>query len=96
MKPIGTNNLNAWGYAGLFILFCIPGLGTTLVILFALFGQGEVRSLARGFLLFGVLLVILEEVLIFVAFQYFPEYLPDLLPEDGGMELFRNLPGLLG
>lgn len=100
MKPNSTNNMSAWGFVGLFILFSLPYIGTPALILFAIFGQGSARSFARALLIisiigyiiiFGMLLVGLgglEEIL--------PELVPDLLPDQGDLDLFRNIPGLLG
>lgn len=103
MKPNATNNLSAWGYVGLFILFSMPYIGTPACILFAIFGQGDARSFARALLIIAVIIYVLAFGVILLAFsglfgieEILPELLPELLPEDSGVELFRALPSVLG
>lgn len=100
MKPNSTNNLSALGFIGLFILFSMPYIGTPACILFAIFGQGSAKSFARALLILAVIGYVILFGLLIIGFggleQILPELLPDLLPEDGGVELFRNLPNILG
>jgi len=96
MKPIGSNNINAWGYIGLMILFCIPDVGFIAMILLSIFGKGEVRSFSRAFLILTAIGCALIVAAVLLGFGGLDQLVPELLPEEGGVELFRNLPGLLG
>ena len=100
MKPIGTNNLSAWGYIGLLILFSMPYIGTPACILFAIFGQGAAKSFARALLIISVIFYALALALIFIGFgglnEILPDLVPELIPDNSDVELFRNIPGLLG
>ena len=98
MKPNSTNYLGAWGYVGLFILFSMPYIGTPACVLFAIFGQGAAKSFARALLIIGIAIVLLWFALI-VAVLYFG--LIDLSEfeyyiEDGGVQLLRHIPYLIG
>ena len=100
MKPNTTNNLSAWGFIGLFILFSMPYIGTPALILFAIFGQGSARSFARALLIISVIGYIIIFGMLLAGFggleEFLPDFVPDLLPDQGDLEVFRNIPGLLG
>ena len=66
MKPVTTNNLSAWGFVGLFILFSMPYIGTPALILCALFARDHsAKSFARAIILFEVIVIVLFFVLVF-------------------------------
>ena len=100
MKPNSTNNMSALGFVGLFILFSLPYIGTPALILFAIFGQGPARSFARAILILSIIGYVILFGLLLVGFggleEILPEFVPDLLPDQGDLDLFRNIPGLLG
>lgn len=93
MKPLGTNNLSAWGYVGLFILFNMPYIGTPAIILFAIFGNGAAKSFARAFLIIWLIGVILIAAVLILGIVN----LGDLdFSIDDGVEAFRGIAGYLG
>ncbi len=90
MKPISTNNMSAFGYVGLFILFCMPYVGTPALILFAIFGRGEARSFARALILLYIILVVLAVVVILLGFGADFEYYI-----EEGIKTYMNTVGCL-
>ena len=93
MKPIGTNNLSALGYIGLFILFCMPYIGTPALILFAIFGRGEARNFARAILLITVIMALLVVVLTILGLFNLGDF---NFSVDNGFEMYNNLRTLIG
>ena len=88
MKPLTYNNLSVWGYVGLFILFNLPVIGTPAIILFAIFGSGGAKSLARALIILYIIGVAIYAVLV-LSFGVFP-------PADDGVEALRNIAEYLG
>ena len=74
MKPVSTNNMSALGYVGLFLLFCMPYIGTPALILFAIFGRGEARSFARAIIILYIALIALAVAAILLGFGADFEY----------------------
>ncbi|MBO7196035.1 MAG: hypothetical protein J6V80_01745 [Clostridia bacterium] len=93
MKPIGTNNLSAWGYVGLLILFCMPYIGTPAIILFALFGNGAARNFARAILLLAVLSVVLVVALLVIGFVNLGDFNFSI---DDGVQVFNSIRMMIG
>ncbi len=93
MKPIGTNNLSALGYIGLFILFCMPYIGTPALILFAIFGRGAAKNFARAILLISVLSVVFLVVLMVIGLINLGDF---NFSTDNGIELFNNIRAYIG
>lgn len=94
MKPLITNSLSAWGYVGLFILFCLPYVGTPALIICALFVPNrDVKSFARA-----ILILTLLSVIGIVALMLFGLLSLDGLEFDvqGGIEALSNVRYLLG
>ena len=93
MKPIGTNNLSALGYVGLFILFNLPYIGTPALIILAIFGQDEVKNFARAYLIICIGIILLGGALVlavlFFGLMDLSEF--EYYIEEGGVELFRHL-----
>lgn len=98
MKPIGTNNLTAWGYIGLLILFSLPYIGTPAMIILAIFGQDEVRSFSRACLILsvGIILLFVVAVVAVLLFGFMDLSEFEYIIEEGGIELFRRLPYVIG
>lgn len=93
MKPLGTNNLSALGYIGLFILFCLPYVGTPALIILAIFGTGDVRNFARAILILTVFSIFAIFALIVLGLLS----LSDLnFSINDGIEIFNNIRYLLG
>ena len=88
MKPITTNNLSALGYVGLFILFCMPYVGTPALILFAIFGRGEVRNFARAIILLYIILIALVVAALLLGFGADFEYYI-----EEGIQIYINMVG---
>ena len=92
MKPITTNNLSAWAYIGLFILFSLPYIGTPAVILCAIFARNEaVKGFARAILI----LAVIGWVIIFAA-AFSGGFDFNFSFDEGGVEVFRYITSLLG
>lgn len=94
MKPITTNNLSAWGYIGLFILFSMPYIGTPALILFAIFGRGAARSFSRALLILAAIGYVIIFAAVLLGFSEFNEFGDFYI--DEGVEVFRNIAGFLG
>ena len=68
MKPLSTNSISAWGYVGLFLLFCLPYVGTPALIICALFVPNqEVKNFSRAILLLTLLGIVAIFVLIMLG-----------------------------
>ena len=93
MKPIGTNNLSALGYIGLFILFCMPYIGTPALLIFAIFGRGAAKNFARAILLATVLMVLLVVVLAVIGMVNLGDFNFSI---NDGVEAYNNLKTLIG
>ena len=94
MKPISTNNMSAWGYIGLMILFSMPYVGTPALILFAIFGQGEAKSFARAYVIIAVISIVIIAVALVLGVispSDFSEYL-----EGDSLEVLRNVQSIFG
>lgn len=93
MKPISNNNLSAWGYVGLLILFSLPYVGTPALLICAIFVKDTaVRNFARALLilsLIGVIIIVVATVLGLLN-------IGDFGFEMDGTEVFRAISGLLG
>lgn len=88
MKPNSTNNLSFLGYIGLIILFNLPYIGTPAMILFAIFGTGGAKRLARIFL--AVTLILLGLCVALSLLGYITIDLQQLLPSaipNGGVQI---------
>ncbi len=93
MKPVLTNNLNTWGYVGLFILFCMPYVGTPALIICALFVRDHaVKSFARAILLLSLLSVVFLVVIALLGLINLGDFNFDV---DGGVQVFDYLRGVL-
>ena len=90
MKPISTNNMSALGYVGLFLLFCMPYIGTPALILFAIFGRGEARSFARAIIILYIVLIALGVAIILLGFGADFEYYI-----EEGIKTYMNTVGCL-
>ena len=90
MKPISTNNMSALGYVGLFLLFCMPYIGTPALILFAIFGRGEARSFARAIIILYIVLIALAVAIILLGFGADFEYYI-----EEGIKTYMNTVGCL-
>lgn len=93
MKPNSTNNLSFLGWLGLIILFNLPYIGTPATILFAIFGKGSARTLARVFLLITVIIVGLSLALSLLGFINFEQFIPTT--NIGDVQALLNVPGFL-
>ena len=93
MKPLGHNNLSAWGYIGLFILFSLPYIGTPALIICAIFARDPaVKSFSRALIilaLIGVALVAASFILLFTLGNFDFSF-------DDGVQALGNLRGYLG
>lgn len=93
MKPISTNNLSAWGFIGLFILFSMPYIGVPALIIFAIFGHGAAKSFARALIILEIIGYVALFVLMFVLEINLEPYFSF---DEGGVEVFRYVSSLIG
>ena len=90
MKPLSLNNLSAWGYIGLFVLFCLPYVGTPALLICAIFVRNsEVRNFARAILI----LTLISWVALIVLALFGVVNLLDFsdIYNDNGVEVFNQL-----
>ena len=89
MKPLGHNNLSAFGYVLLIILFCIPGIGTPALIICALFARDPgAKNFARALILITIIcaaLIVVGYFLGVVDIETYYEYTND------AVEVFRGV-----
>ena len=87
MKPISTNNLSAWGYVGLFILFSLPYVGNLALIICAFFVKDHaVKSFARALLilsLISIVFLVVAALLGIVNHKFFTESIDKVLGTAG-------------
>lgn len=94
MKPNLTNNLNTWGYVGLFILFCMPYVGTPALLICAIFVKDHAtKSFARAILLLSLLSVVFLVVVALLGLVNLGDFNFDV---DSGTQVFNYLRGMLG
>jgi hypothetical protein len=98
MKPNSTNNLSVFGIIGLIILFNIPDIGLIAMVLFAIFGRCTAKKLARAFLIIDVLIILVAVVIVLIGFGGFDfkQLFPELIPNIGDFEVFRNVSNFIG
>ena len=97
MKPILTNNISAWGYVGLFILFSIPVIGTLAMIICAVFMRNsEVGAFARGMIIFTLIYYLLAVVLDIIVINGIIDLSQLGFYTDSGVEVFNNVRGYIG
>ena len=93
MKPVTTNNLNTWGYVGLFILFCMPYIGTPALLFCAIFVRDHAtKSFARAILLLSLLSIVLVVVVAILGLINLGDFNFDV---DNGVQVFNYLRGFL-
>ena len=93
MKPLSTNNLSAWGYVGLFILFCLPYVGTPALIICALLVKNyDVRSFSRAILILTLLLWVAVIILSIVGIVNLSDF---GFSTDDGVQAFNYVRGFL-
>ena len=95
MKPVSINNLSAFGYIGLLILFNIPGIGFPAMVILSIIGEGEVKSFSRACLI--IIIAGFALLYAFILFGIFgiEQILPDMIP-GGGIEVFRYISSFIG
>ncbi len=100
MKPISTNNLSAWGYVGLFILFSLPYVGTPALLICALFVKDHaVKSFARALLILSLISLVFVIVVALLGVINLEDFLEDFYFNFGGegdVEVFNGIIGYLG
>lgn len=98
MKPLSTNNLSAWGYIGLLILFNLPYIGTPALIICAIFARDHsTKSFARAILIIELICLGLIIALGFLGFYSFSDLIEDFyFSVDDGTEVFNNIRYYLG
>ncbi len=88
MKPLGHNNLSAWGYIGLFILFSLPYIGTPALLICAIFVKdSSVKNFARALL---ILAVIGWMIILVIGFSGIIQVEDFNFPVNGGVEAFLS------
>lgn len=94
MKPLSTNSISAWGYVGLFLLFCLPYVGTPALIICALFVPNqEVKNFSRAILLLTLLGVVAIFVLLLLGLFPLDGFDFDI---QGGFEALNGIRYYLG
>ncbi|MBE6531918.1 MAG: hypothetical protein E7676_00225 [Ruminococcaceae bacterium] len=93
MKPTTSNNISFLGGLGLIVLFCLPYIGDLALIICAFFiPEGSVKKFARGFLIFCVVVIIIDVILTFVTGGSFNfEYYKFPLLQEEELEAFKNI-----
>ncbi len=96
MKPISTNNLSAWGYVGLFILFSLPYVGNLALIICAFFVKDHaVKSFARALLILSLISIVFLVVVALLGIVNLEDFNFDF-GGDGGIEVFNSIRGYFG